>query len=41
MEAKRYANRALVGKPDEKRPLGKPSCRLQNSQMDLKLVGMV
>jgi len=34
------AYRALVGKPEEKRPLGRPRCRwVDNIRMDLQEVG--
>jgi hypothetical protein len=37
---KRNAYRLLVGKPEEKRPLGRPRCRwLDNIMMDLVEVG--
>jgi hypothetical protein len=43
---KRNAYRILVGKPDKKRPLGRPSCRwvnnikiLHNIKMDLREIG--
>jgi hypothetical protein len=36
MREKRMAYRILVGKPEGKRPLGRPRCRLQeNIKMDL------
>jgi hypothetical protein len=36
MGAKRNAYRLLVGKPEGKRPLGKPRCRwVDNIKMDL------
>jgi hypothetical protein len=31
--------RGLVGKPEEKRPLGRPRCRCENIRMDLQEVG--
>jgi hypothetical protein len=31
--------RVLVGKPEGKRPLGRPRCRRENIKMDLKKVG--
>jgi hypothetical protein len=35
--AKRNAYRILVGKPEEKRPLGRPRCRsVDNIKMDLR-----
>jgi hypothetical protein len=38
--AKRNACRILVGKPEEKRPLGRPRCRLvDNIKMDLREIG--
>jgi hypothetical protein len=40
MGEKRGACRVLVGKPEEKRPLGRPKCRWEdNSKMDLQEVG--
>jgi hypothetical protein len=40
MGAKRNAYRLLVGKPEGKRPLGKPRCRwVDNIRMDLREVG--
>jgi hypothetical protein len=37
MEEKRNAYRALLGKPDGKRPLGRPRCRwLDNIKIDLR-----
>jgi hypothetical protein len=37
MRAKRNAYRILVGKPEEKRPLGRPRCRwVDNIKMDLR-----
>jgi hypothetical protein len=40
-EAKMNAYRISVGKPGEKRPLGRPRCRwVDNIKMDLRLVGM-
>jgi hypothetical protein len=37
MEEKRNAYRSLVGKPEGKRPLGKPICRWEyNINMDLR-----
>jgi hypothetical protein len=40
MRAKRNAHRLLVGKPEGKRPLGRPRCRwLDNIRMDLGEVG--
>jgi hypothetical protein len=37
---KRNAYRLLVGKPDERRPLGRPRCRwLDNIKMDFVEVG--
>jgi hypothetical protein len=39
--AKRNAYRLLVGKPEGKRPLGRPRCRLvDNIKIDLKRVRM-
>jgi hypothetical protein len=38
--AKRNAYRILVGKPEGKRPLGGPRCRLAyNIKMDLREIG--
>jgi hypothetical protein len=40
LEEKRNACRVLVGKPEEKRPLGRPGCRWEdNIKMDLREVG--
>jgi hypothetical protein len=40
MEEKRNAYRILVGKPEGKRPLGRPKCRwMDNIKMDLKRIG--
>jgi hypothetical protein len=40
MGEKRNACRLLVGKPDEKRPLGRPRCRwVDNIKMDLLEIG--
>jgi hypothetical protein len=37
MGAKRNANRILVGKPEGKRPLGRPRCRwVDDVKMDLR-----
>jgi hypothetical protein len=37
---KRNAYRILVGKPDGKRPLGRPRCRwVNNIKMDLRAIG--
>jgi hypothetical protein len=37
MGAKRNAYRIFVGKPEEKRPLGRPKCRwVNNIKMDLR-----
>jgi hypothetical protein len=37
MEGKRNAYRLLVGKPEGKRPLGRPRCRwVDNSKIDLE-----
>jgi hypothetical protein len=41
MEEKRGAHRVLVGKPEGKRPLGRPTCRWEdNIKMDLREVGL-
>jgi hypothetical protein len=40
MGEKRNAYRILVGKPEVKRPLGRPRCRWENNiKMDLREVG--
>ena len=40
MEQSRNAYRVLVGKTEEKRPLGRPRCRWEgNIKMDLREVG--
>jgi hypothetical protein len=40
MRERRGANRALVGKPEERRPLGRPRRRWEdNIKMDLREVG--
>jgi hypothetical protein len=40
MGEKRNANRLLVGKPDRKRPLGRPRLRwVDNTRIDLGEVG--
>jgi hypothetical protein len=40
MGERRGAYRALVGKPEERRPLGRPRCRWEdNIKMDLREVG--
>ena len=40
MGENRGENRGLVGKPEEKRPLGRPRCRWEdNIKMDLQEVG--
>jgi hypothetical protein len=40
MGKRKGAYRVLVGKPEGKRPIGRPKCRWQdNTQMDLKIVG--
>jgi hypothetical protein len=40
MEEKRNAYRILVGKPERKRPLGRPRCRwVVNIKMDLREIG--
>jgi hypothetical protein len=41
-EAKRNAYRTLVGKPERKRPLGRPRCRwVENINMNLREIGWV
>jgi hypothetical protein len=40
MEVKRKACRIFVGKPEGKRPLGRPRCRWEyNIKMDLRELG--
>jgi hypothetical protein len=40
MGERRNACRILVGKPEEKRPLGRPRCRwVDNIQMDFRMIG--
>jgi hypothetical protein len=40
LEAKRNAYTILVGKPEGKRPLGRPRCRwVHNIKMDLREIG--
>jgi hypothetical protein len=39
MGEKRNAYRILVGKPEEKRPLGRPSRWVDNMKMDLREIG--
>jgi hypothetical protein len=40
MEESRGAYRALVGKPEGRRPLGRPRCRWEdNIKMDLREIG--
>jgi hypothetical protein len=40
MEEKRNSSRLLVGKPEGKRPLGRPKCRwVDNISMDLGEIG--
>jgi hypothetical protein len=42
MRDKRNAYRILVGNPEGKRPLGRPTCRwVNNIKMDLKQEGVV
>jgi hypothetical protein len=39
-ETKRNSYKILVGKPEEKRPLGRPRCRWEdNIEMDLTEIG--
>jgi hypothetical protein len=39
---KRYACRTLVGKPEGKRPLGRPRCRwVDNIKMDLRPISCI
>jgi hypothetical protein len=41
MGEERIAHRLLVGKPEGKRPLGRPRCRWEdNIKMDLQEVGV-
>jgi hypothetical protein len=41
MEEKRNMHRLLVGKPEGKRPLGRPRCRwMDNIKMDLLQTGL-
>jgi hypothetical protein len=41
MREKWNAGMILVGKPEGKRPLGRPTCRRKNNiQMDLKEIGL-
>jgi hypothetical protein len=40
MGPKKKAYRILVGKPEKKRPLGRPTCRwVDNVKMDLREIG--
>jgi hypothetical protein len=39
MEERRGMYRVLVGKPEGKRPLGRPRCRWADIKMDLQKVG--
>jgi hypothetical protein len=40
MREKRNAYRILVGKPEGKRPLGRPTCRwMDNIKMDVREIG--
>jgi hypothetical protein len=39
MGERRGIYRVLVGKPEEKRPLGTPRCRWEDINMDLQKVG--
>jgi hypothetical protein len=38
---KRNAYRILVGRPEEKTPLGRPRCRWMDIKMDLREIGCV
>jgi hypothetical protein len=41
MEVKRNVSRLLVGKPEGKRPLGRPKCRwIDNIKLDLLVTGV-
>jgi len=41
MEERRVVNRILVGKPEGKKPLGRPRCRWEdNIKMDIQKVGL-
>jgi hypothetical protein len=41
MEVGSGAHRALVGRPERKRPLGRPGCRWEdNIKMDLREIGI-
>jgi hypothetical protein len=40
MGVERTAYRILVGKPEDKRPLGRPRCKwVDNTKMDLREIG--
>jgi hypothetical protein len=39
MEAEKYAHKVSMGIPIEKRPPRRPSCRSQDTKMDLKETG--
>jgi hypothetical protein len=39
MGERRGIYKVLVGRPEEKRPLGRPRCRWENIKMDLQEVG--
>jgi hypothetical protein len=42
MREKKYAYRILVGKPEGKRPMGRPRCRwVDKVKMDLRRIGWV
>jgi hypothetical protein len=41
MRENRTACRLLVGKPEGKRPLGRPRCRCDNIKKDLVEIGLV
>jgi hypothetical protein len=39
MEELRNVYKILIGKPERKRPLGRPRCRWKNIKMDLRDIG--